>query len=455
MGTSNATPRQVVAGWKRLLCGAAAAALLAGAAQAGPVVDRIKQRGKIVLALRESSVPFSYLHNGKPVGYAVELCLKIAAAVSERLGIASLAVDYLTVTPATRIDTIVQGKADLECGSTTNNAERREKVAFTVPHYITGPRYMVPADSPVSELPQFEGKRLASTRGTTVLEALKKANAERLLRIDVVEVDDHAAAVEMVERGEAAGFAMDDVLLYGLIASRPKPQKLKVVGKFLAIEPLAIMLSKDDGYFKEIVDDAMKKLVRSREAHALYERWFMKPIPPHHRALGLPMHYLLKEEWNHFHFFSKAAAAMGLSPDAVRDSSPLPMTMEMSDFMRQAARTDMLCYAVCSAVLEGTTTDGRAFNPFYEAVQERYGVPEAAVKPIYDHLELDAKYQHANLFKEICEHEGSLSAARAARVLDFGHQMVEHIWLWTDNIEQYYGQPANRVPRPRFDAYLD
>jgi hypothetical protein len=82
-------------------------------------------------------------------------------------------------------------------------------------------------------------------------------------------------------------------------------------------------------------------------------------------------------------------------------------------------------------------------------------VPEAAVKPIYDHLELDAKYQHANLFKEICEHEGSLSAARAARVLDFGHQMVEHIWLWTDNIEQYYGQPANRVPRPRFDAYLD
>lgn len=164
-------------------------------------------------------------------------------------------------------------------------------------------------------------------------------------------------------------------------------------------------------------------------------------------------HY--EEEWNHFHFFSKAAVAMGFSAEAVRDSAPLPMTTEMSDFMRQAARTDVLCYAVCSAVLEGTTTDGTAFNPFYEKVQQLYGVPAAAVKPIYDHLELDAKYQHANLFKEICEHEGELSARRAAQVLDFGHQMVEHIWLWTDAIEQYYGNPANRMPRPRFDVYKD
>jgi pyrroloquinoline quinone (PQQ) biosynthesis protein C len=164
-------------------------------------------------------------------------------------------------------------------------------------------------------------------------------------------------------------------------------------------------------------------------------------------------HY--EEEWNHYHFFSKAAVAMGLRAESVRDSAPLPMTMEMSDFMRQAARTDVMCYAICSAVLEGTTTDGKAFNPFYEQVQKLYGVPEAAVKPIYDHLELDAKYQHANLFQEICEHEGRLGTQRAAQVLDFGHQMVEHIWLWTDNIEQYYGNPANAMPRPQFDVYKD
>lgn len=173
-----------------------------------------------------------------------------------------------------------------------------------------------------------------------------------------------------------------------------------------------------------------------------------KPI----KAL-LAKHY--EEEWNHYHFFSRAAQAMGFPATAVRDSSPLPMTMEMSDFMRQAARTDILCYAVCSAVLEGTTVDGAAFNPFYEKVQQLYGVPAAAVKPIYDHLELDAKYQHANLFQEICEHEGWISPKRAAQVLDFGHQMVEHIWLWTDNIERYYGDPAHTMPRPKFDIRKD
>jgi hypothetical protein len=146
---------------------------------------------------------------------------------------------------------------------------------------------------------------------------------------------------------------------------------------------------------------------------------------------------------------------MGLRTAEVRESAPLAMTMEMSDFMRQAARTDILCYAVCSAVLEGTTTDGRAFNPFYEKVQQLYGVPREAVKPIYDHLELDAKYQHANLFEEICAHEGWISTEHAAQVLDFGHQMVEHIWLWTDAIERYYGDASNPMPRLKFDAYKD
>ncbi len=259
--------------------------LVTPAVFAGPSLDRIKQTGKIIIAHRESSVPFSYvLPDKKPVGYAVELCVKIAE---------------LLVTPSNRITVIAEGKADLECGSTTNNAERREKVAFTVPHYITGARYMVRADSKIEDLPNFEGKKLVSTKGTTPLKAVTQANKERLIGINILEAPDHARAVEMVESGEADGFVMDDVLLFGLMAGRPDPGKLKVIGKFLTIEPLAIVLPKNDPEFKKIVDDEMKRLINSHEANAIYDKWFMKPIPPKNTALNLPMNYLLKDFWKY------------------------------------------------------------------------------------------------------------------------------------------------------------
>ncbi|NRF69303.1 amino acid ABC transporter substrate-binding protein [Aquincola sp. S2] len=274
--------------------------LAAAGAAAGPVLDRIKSKGTLVIAHRESSVPFSYLDaDKKPVGYAVDLCLKLADAIKKKLGVTALKTEYLMVTPQNRIAAIAEGKADLECGSTTNNAERRKQVAFTVPHYITGARYMVRADSPITVLAQFEGKKLVSTKGTTPLKAIDQANRDQLLRINILEAPDHGKAVQMVESGEADGFAMDDVLLYGLIAGRPDPSKLKVIGKFLTIEPLAIMLSKDDPDLKRVVDDEMKRLISSREANKIYERWFAQPIPPKNTALNLPMNYLLKDFWKY------------------------------------------------------------------------------------------------------------------------------------------------------------
>jgi glutamate/aspartate transport system substrate-binding protein len=284
---------------------AALAALIAlgmgaPAALAGPALDRIKQSGNIVIAHRESSVPFSYvLPDRKPVGYAVDLCQRLAEAVRKKLELKTITLQYVMVTPANRIATIAEGKADMECGSTTNNAERRQKVVFTVPHYITGARYMVRADSPIDDLTGFENKKLVSTKGTTPLQAIDSANRERLLRITLLEAPDHAKAVEMVEKGEADGFAMDDVLLYGLIAGRPDPGKLKVIGKFLTIEPLAIMLPKNDPELKRIIDDEMKRLINSKEVYAIYDKWFMKPIPPKNTALNLPMNYLLKDFWKY------------------------------------------------------------------------------------------------------------------------------------------------------------
>lgn len=284
----------------RLFMGWMSLAALAAHAGAEPVLQRVSGGGALVIAHRESSVPFSYLSpDKKPIGYAVDLCLRVAEAVRKKTGMKNMPVEFLQVTPANRIAVIEQGKADLECGSTTNNAERRQKVAFTIPHFITGARLLVPASSKAERIEDLNGKKLVSTKGTTPLKAVEAANRERLLNISILEAPDHAKAVEMVEKGEAEAFVMDDVLLFGLRAGRPNPAALKVVGKFLTTEPLAIMLPKNDPEFKKVVDDEVRRLIQSREINAIYDKWFMKPIPPKNTALHLEQSYLLRDFWKY------------------------------------------------------------------------------------------------------------------------------------------------------------
>jgi len=279
---------------------AGAASAAAADAEPHPVLDRIRSSGKIVLAHRESSLPFSYYDaNKKPVGYALDLCKDVAEAVRKHLGMKTIEIEYLPITTSTRIDAIVTGKADLECGATTNNAERRQKVAFTIPHYITGTRFAVRADSPIAELNQFEHHVLVSTAGSTPFKSVDQANKDRLLGIDVKPVKDNAEAMKMLADKTADGFAMDDVQLYGLIAESANPAQFKVVGKFITIEPLAIMMSKDDAAFKKVVDDEMRHLIRSGEGEKIYNRWFMSPIPPKNAAMNLPMSYLLRDSWKY------------------------------------------------------------------------------------------------------------------------------------------------------------
>jgi len=272
----------------------------AGAAAEQGVLDRVKAGGHLVIAHRESSIPFSYFDAERhPVGYAMDLCLRIAEAVRKKIGLKDLPIDYLAVGPVDRMTVIEQGKADLECGSTTNNADRRQHVAFTVPHFIVGARMLVRADNPASSLDDLNGKTVVSTHGTTPLKVIDQLNHQHLLNLKIVEAPDHQQALDKVLKGEADAFVMDDVLLYGLIANQPRPADWKVVGKFLTTEPLAIMLPKGDAAFKQVVDEEMKRLIYSREIYAIYERWFMRPIPPHGTSLNLPVSYLLKDFWKY------------------------------------------------------------------------------------------------------------------------------------------------------------
>ncbi|MCO5414108.1 amino acid ABC transporter substrate-binding protein [Ralstonia mojiangensis] len=269
-------------------------------ASSTPVLDRIRDTGTIRLAYRESSVPFSFYDTDKkPVGYAMDLCLRVVDKLRIDLKRPDLKVQYVMVTPSSRIPTIAEGKADLECGSTTNTRERREKVAFTIPHYIAGSRMIVKTSSGILKWDDLRGKTAVSTKGTTNITELRKVNDARVLGMKILEAKDHAEAFAMVESGKADAFAMDDVLLYGFRANARSPGEYAVVGDMLTVEPYAIMLSKDDAEFKHLVDRAMTNIILDYDAEKLYRKWFLQPIPPNGVRLDIPMNFLLRDSFKY------------------------------------------------------------------------------------------------------------------------------------------------------------
>lgn len=274
---------------------AAALALCAGAVSA-QTLDAIRGAGRLVIAHREASIPFSYVDaQGRPVGYAVDLCLRIAQAVQKELKLPRMDIGWLPVTPANRIEAIESGRAHLECGSTTNTAERRQRVDYTIAHFIAAARFVVRTDSGVERLDQLAGKTVVSTRGTTNIASLRRLNEEQLLRMRILEAADHAEGFRMVAERKADAFAMDDVLLYGMRARAANPAEFKVVGKPFTIEPYAIMLRKGDAEFKRIVDSEMRRLIYDGELQRLYTRWFQERIQPGNVVLDLPMSQMLRE----------------------------------------------------------------------------------------------------------------------------------------------------------------
>lgn len=263
-----------------------------------PTLARIRDTGAITVAYREASIPFSYLdQNKRPVGYAMDLCMRVVESLRRDLKMPSLRVELLSVTPATRIGAIREGKADLECGSTTNNAARRKDVAFTVTHYYAGAKLLTRTDSGITRLSDLRGKAVVSTRGTTPLAALRAAEEKGIIGgARILEGKDHDESFAMLERGEAQAFAMDDILLYSLRATAKDPKAWAVVGEFITVEPLAIMLRRDDPEFKRYVDTALSRAMIDGEVRALYNKWFLSAIPPKGINLGIPLSPLMRDQ---------------------------------------------------------------------------------------------------------------------------------------------------------------
>jgi glutamate/aspartate transport system substrate-binding protein len=270
--------------------------VVATGAQAADTLAKIAAAGKITLAYRESSVPFSYLDGpNKPIGFSVELSNAVVEAVKKKLNKPNLEVALMPVTSQNRIPLITNGTVDLECGSTTNNTARGKDVAFAVNHFYTGTRLLVKKASHIKDYADLKGKTIVSTTGTTNVLVMRKYNEEKKLDMNIVLAKDHDDSFLLVQSDRAVAFAMDDILLFGLIANSKNPADYEVVAEPLQVEPYACMLPKDDPAFKKLVDDTFIGLMKSGEFEKMYNKWFMSPIPPKGTSLNLPMSPQLKE----------------------------------------------------------------------------------------------------------------------------------------------------------------
>ena len=272
-----------------------ALAAATGLVQAEDTLKKIKDSGTVTMGVRESSGALSYtLGDGKYVGYHVEICQKVLADVQKQLGLAKLDVKYQPVTSQNRVPLVQNGTVDIECGSTTNNATRQKDVAFAVTTFVEEVRIAVKANSGINSVDQLAGKTVATTTGTTSVLTLRKHERANGVSFKEVFGKDHADSFLLVETGRADAFVMDGSLLAGLISRAKNPADFKIVGEVLSVEPIAIMMRKDDPAFKKAVDDSIKAMIKSGDVAKLYDKWLIQAIPPANTKVGLPMSENLK-----------------------------------------------------------------------------------------------------------------------------------------------------------------
>ena len=268
---------------------AACAAFIAPAA-AQDTLKKIKDTGSVTIGHRDASIPFSYLDDKQqPIGYSMDLCMKIVDALKAELNMPNLKVALTPVTSQTRIPLITNGSIDMECGSTTNSVERQKQVAFVVTTFITGTKLLVKKSSKVKSYKDLKGKAVVVTNGTTNERAIKELDGKENLGMKFIPSKDHAESFLSVESGRAVAFPMDDILLAGLINNAKKPADFHIVGAFLSDDPYAIMIRKDDPAFKKFADGVIMGVMKSGEINKIYAKWFEKPIPPKGNNLKFPM----------------------------------------------------------------------------------------------------------------------------------------------------------------------
>jgi glutamate/aspartate transport system substrate-binding protein len=272
----------------------ATAAMAQDAAALTGTLRTVFERGRITLGYRTSSLPFSYLNPlNEPIGYSIDLCQEIVDGVRRELGKA-VAIDWRPVTPDSRIGDVASGRVDIECGSTTSNAERRREVDFSPVFFIAGTRLLVRQDSPIRSFSDLAGRTVAVTAGTTNGPALQTLGERQGIAFKMVTEPDHAQSFARVAASQADAFATDDVLLYGLIATAPNGRDFRVAGDLLSYEPYGLMFRREDPAFADLVNRTFARLAAEGRLGELYTRWFRRRLPTG-EVLDLPMSTQLAE----------------------------------------------------------------------------------------------------------------------------------------------------------------
>jgi glutamate/aspartate transport system substrate-binding protein len=269
-----------------------------GAFAASATLDKIKASGAVTMGVRESSIPMSYTTGDSRFdGFHVEVCRMILNDIKDKLGLSTLRINYQPVTAQNRIPLVQNGTVDIECGTTTNNTARQRDVSFANTLYVEEVRIAVKANSGINSISQLAGKKVATTTGTTSVQLLRKHEKATGVNFDEVFGKDHSDSFLLLESGRADAFVMDGSILAGNIANSRNPKDYKIVGEVLSTEPIAIMVRKDDPQFKAAVNAAIAKIVANGNMPKLWDKWFLKPIPPKNSVVGLELSPATKNAW--------------------------------------------------------------------------------------------------------------------------------------------------------------
>ena len=279
-----------------ILCVAVIAASVPALGQESGTLKKLRDTGEIVLGVRDASIPFSYADDtGKSIGYSVELCMRVVDHLRQALKLPDLKVRQQLVTSANRVPLVVNGTVDLECGSTVNNLERQKTVAFSLTTFIVNMKFIVKSSSGIQKLEDLRGKTVAITGGTNTMGKITALNKEKNLNLSIINGKDHAESFLLLTNDRVAAFSEDDILLAGLAATSQTPNGFRLVSiEGMLADPYALMMRRDDPPFKAAVDAGLREVFASGEIQRIYDKSFLKPIPPRNVVLNFPMGEQLK-----------------------------------------------------------------------------------------------------------------------------------------------------------------